>query len=702
MATNSIELTDFRGFPTGYQYRPHTCKEFTRMLSLGADTSVLLVEARPGIGASSLCAEIYESLEVPAILLTVEAGSRAGYSIPILLSQAIRQANFQLDLVTDSGGQDSSVSEWHTILMKLQRRARSARQQLYIIIDGLYQIPPEDHRYLQDVIKDVLSLGVAGIAHVITWHEDSKLPDFLNQAVTRRVSVPALSEAEAEYYLTANDVPNYLFKEIILSTGCIPAKLASVVRLSKRDALDVSKIQSSLNEYYELEWQTLLSKSDIAASEIERIFSFLVYSKRHLSVLEIATYAAVSTTGVQQAFSESGFVLINESGVVSPSSNTHREYLAKKLLSNRDGVVGKFVESLVTDASSPDAIQLLPNYYQELGRNSDVVAVLTPANLDSYLAETQSLTALRRRTELGFSAAIGCNMEVEAYRFALQTSVVRSLEMSDENESRLAALAATDRLDEALHLALGSSTKEGRLVLLAQYANALFSRGIQVDKIIADNITSLITEVDLSTDRERALIIAEQLVGPLPDQSISIVELASGGAKDYQDAAFMHLVLKSQAKKSSGPQVSVDRYRTRIADSDLQGFLRATEAVFGEKSAADIKSSTAGLDGRQRSFFLRLWIRSHTTDPGALDIADYALDEVARDTAYLPTAADLRDICLPLADAKDIPRAQMILGRVEIQQSSLLDAAPTIDKIRLELEIARAKISLGLTDPDEI
>lgn len=701
MTINNIELTDFRGFPTGYQHRPHICKEFARILSLSADTNVLLIEARPGIGASSLCAEIYESIDVPAILLTVEAGSRVGYSIPMLLSQAVRQAKHLLGLVTEVGSQDSSVGEWHNLLMKLQRRARNARQQLHVIVDGLYQIPPEDKRYLQDVIKDVLSLGVADIAHVITWREDSKLPDFLNHAATRRVSIPPLSENEAEQCLAANGVPTELIKDIVLSTGCIPAKLASVVRLSKRGALDVSKIQFSLNEYYELEWQALLSKSEASAPEIEGIYAFLVYSKRHLSVLEIATYSGVAITRVQTSLMDSGFVLISESRVASPASNTHRDFLTEKLLANRDDVIGTFVESLLNDASSPDAVQLLPNYYQELGRNSDVVAVLTPANLDSYLAETQSLTALRRRTELGYSAAMNCSMEVEAYRFALQTSVVRSLELSDENESRLAALAATDMLDEALNLALGSPTKEGRLILLAQYAKALFSRGIQVDQTIANSISLLIKEVDLSADRERALVIAEQLVGPLPDQSISVVEIASGGAKDYQDAAFMQFVLNSQAKKSSGPQVSVDRYRTRIADPDLQGYLRATEAVFGDKSAEDIKSSTVGLDGRQRSFFLRLWIRSHTNDPAALEIADYALDEVARDTAYLPTASDLRDICLPLADAKDTEKAKIVLGRVKIQQSSLLEVAPTIDKFRLQLEIARAETNLGLADPDD-
>jgi hypothetical protein len=702
MTTNSIHLTDFRGFPIGYQFRPRTCNEFARILSINSDTSVLLVEARPGIGASSLCAEIYESLGFPAILLTVEAGSRAGYSLPILLNQAISQAKHHLGISAEKTRPDSSVGEWHKLLMKLQRRARAAGQQLHLIIDGLYQIPSEDKRYLQDVIKDVLSLGVANVPHIITWREETNLPDFLSHAVTRRVTVPALTEMEAENFLAANGVPNEFFKEIALSTGCIPAKLASVVRLSKRDALDISKIRSSLNEYYNLEWQALLSKSEIPASDIEQIFAVLVYSKRHLSVQEIAGHSGVSTEQVRKCLLDSGFLHISESEVVSPLSNTHRDFLIEKLLTKRGAVIGKFVDALVNDSSSPDAVQLLPNYYQELGRNADVVSVLTPANLDSYLAETQSLTALRRRTELGFNAAVDCNLDVEAYRFALQTSIVRTLELSTENEARIAALAATDRLDEALKLALDSPTKEGRLVLLAQYAKVLFARGMQVDQPIADSISSLIREVDLSSDRERALAIAEQLVGPLPDQSISIVELASGGVKNYQDAAFMQLVIKSQAKNTTGSQATIEKYRTRIADSDLQGFLRATEAVFKQKSAADIKSSTTELDGRQRSFFLRLWIRSHTTEPEALDIADYALDEVARDAAYLPTASDLRDICLPLADAKDTSRAQVILGRIEIQQSSLLDASPTIDKFRLELEIARAKISLGLADPDDI
>ena len=146
MTENSIAATEFLGFPEGYQNRRQLCKEFIRFLAPGSDIDVLLLDARPGIGATSICAEYLENLNDPAILLTVHAGSRAGYSIPYLLEQALRQANLLLGGVLLLPPAENLITEWHKALMKLQRRARSTRSPLHLIIDGLYQIPPEDSK----------------------------------------------------------------------------------------------------------------------------------------------------------------------------------------------------------------------------------------------------------------------------------------------------------------------------------------------------------------------------------------------------------------------------------------------------------------------------------------------------------------------------------------------------------------------------
>ncbi len=695
---NSISTTEFLSFPDTYQYRPHLCKEFARFV--GADIGVLLLECRPGIGATSLCAEYYTALGDPAILLTLHAGSRVGYSTPYIVAQGLRQAHIILGTQRSESSEDS-VAEWHRTLMKLQRHVRSSRQKLHLIIDGLYQIPAEDDRILKELLKDLLFLGSGDIKHILTWREESSLPQFLARASVRRVIVPPLSELEARHFLEANSISAELIPEIVSSTGCVPAKLTSVVRLQKLGLLDKLQLEKSLSEYYDLEWLAMMAASGATSTAANLIFSFIAFSRRQLTVAEVSKFVADQDGLVDRVVANTGAIFVNAEGRVEFSSNTHRNYVTHRLADYRTEIIQRFVEELIADSSSPDSIQLLPNYYEELGRDRDTISVLTPTNLDNYLAASQSLSALRRRNELGFLAASRIEQDVSLYRFALQNSIVRSLEAHQSNEARLAALAALGRLDDALDLAQTETTKEGRLRLLAQYASALNDRNLQVDSVIAENIRQLIGEVDLTANRDRAFAVAERLVGPFPDLAFEIIEQSSAGAKSYQDAAFTRLALKNQIGEHKDKKISSDIYRSKISDATMQGLLRASEAVFGTKSAKDIKASTSTLEGKSRSFFLLQWIRLNYRQADALEISEYALEEVARDPSYLPTAADLRDICLPIPEAVNLERARSVLARIEIQQAALLDLSPTVDKIRLEVQLIKAKTALGLLRYDD-
>lgn len=699
---NTLDATEFSGFPDGYQFRRSLCKEYSRMLTNGPNTDVLLLEARPGIGATSICAEYLETIEDPGILLTVHAGSRAGYSIPFLLEQALRQAAAILGENQAFIPLDQINQEWHRTLARLQRRAKASRKKLHLIIDGLYQIPPEDGRHLQDVIKDVLFIGGSDVKHVITWREDPKLPSFLAKQVVRKATIAPLSDGEAKQYLASCGIDEVWIKELVSSTGCVPAKLASVVRLHKVDKLNELSVNSSLAEYYELEWDALLQKSSVEQTILEKTFAFLVFSKRPLLLSELAKFVETDSKLLSAALMDASFVRIDLPNTITFSSNTHRDFLTGKLEFQRTKILSAFVDALVENRDSVESIQLLPNYFDDLGRDAETVAVLTPMNLDSYLAATQSLMSLRGRNELGLTAATRAHKEVDVYRFALQTSTIRSLEDQGGNEALLAALASTDRLDEALSLAESESTKEARLLLLAQYAGFLHKRGKTPDNLITESIDALVKATDLSANRDNALKVAEYLVGPYPDLGISIVEQCSNGEAQFKDAAYAHLALKRKPPNSPDKQVSIAEYSSRIADSQLQGFIRAAEVIFGSKSPVEILKVTSTLDGRQRSFFLRQWIRVHHRSDGALEISDYALDEVARDSSYLPSAADLRDFCLPLKAATELEKAKMILQRIEIQRTALLNVAPTVDRLRLDIEIARAKSALNLCKNDEL
>lgn len=697
---NHLPSTDFPGFQPNYQRRNTLCNEFIRYLSSANDIDVLLIEGRPGIGSTSICAEYFETVQEPAILLVVHAGSRAGYSIPYLLDQGLRQAKIILGEADDVGISENPVADWQRVMLRLRRNISSQRRRLHIIIDGLHQIPVEDERNLQDIVKNVLCLGIPEIRHVITWTEGVKPPAFLARSKVRPVGVPPLNEAEATAYLIASGVEGLLIDEIISSTGCIPAKLSSVVRLSRMGASKLIDLHAPLSGFYELEWNSLLAKQTLTEKQVCNAFAFLAFTKRPLTLAELARYTSIDECLLINLMCDNGFVSVDDRSSLKFSSNTHRDFFCKKLEGQRSDVLNSFVDSLVELKDSPDFIQLLPAYYEELGRHSEIIGALSPQNLDNYLACTKSLSALRRRNELGIWAAKECNQVLEVFRFLLQNSIVRSLELLGSNEARLAAFASIDYFDQALDMAQCEPTKEGQLLLLAQYAKALFNRGLQVDDLIRESISKLLEEVDLSGNKSHSIVVAEYLVGPFPDLAIYVIEQSSQGMKEYQDAAFVHLALKSSSKSNGNREAQTEMYASRISDSNLQGFIRATEGFFSSRTAQEVKDSTRTLVGGQRSFFIRHWIRVNPKNDSALEMADYALDEVARDPSYRPTAADLRIICLPLSCSSNKDRAKEILSRVEVQIASLLDVAPTVDRLRLDIEIARAKIYLELETVD--
>ncbi|WP_422016125.1 hypothetical protein [Roseateles sp.] len=699
---DKLQLTEFAGFGPNYQFRASLCREYHRLLTSNAETEVLLLEARPGIGATSLCAEYFNTIDEPAILLTVHARSRLGYSLPYLVEQALRQAYSLLGEEPKGDKSDNILAEWQRTLPKLTRKVKSVRQKLHIVIDGLYQIPPEDEKYQTEVVKEILLFGSPDIKHVLTWRERLDKPVYLKSTLTRIAAIPPLSDNEALALLVAEGVPAKWHKEVIASTGGIPAKLASVARLNALGKLDSINIRSSLDEFYDEEFSALVDGSQCSTDDVEIALSFVTFSKKPLSHDELARLSRISSDCLSRIMNSNGFVHVdNDSGLITLSSITHRDFLSNRLVSRRIAVIKAFVDGLAEAPASSDSIQLLPTYYSELGDHAQTLDLLTVSNLDAYLAASQSITALKQRNDLGFIAATKSKHEVEAFRFALQASIIRSFGTASDNEPLLAALAATGRLDEALQVAESEATNEGKLLLLARYVSLLDSKGLKADASILSQIEVLVNGLDLTADRDRSIDVAEYLIGPYPELAFRIVEESSNGNSSLKDAAYTHFAISQTHPSKEKPRVDrFKEYASKIADSKTRTFIKAAESVLATKSSTDLLDSTQGMDGRQRAFFLRQWLTVHFRESAAIGVAKFALDEAASDTSYAPSASDLRIICIPVIFAKDAAEATELLQRIEIQRTSLIERSSTVDRTRLDLAIARSKVALGQSNGD--
>lgn len=700
--TDRLQLTEFAGFTPNYQFRASLCREYHRLITSSADAETLLLEARPGIGATSLCAEYFKSIDELAILLTVHGRSRIGYSIPYLIEQALRQANALLGEESRSIHSGNIVSEWQRTLPKLTRKARSLRQKLYVVIDGLYQIPTDDEKYQNEVVKEVLFFGNSDIKYLITWGEGQERPAYLRTPRTRIVTIPPLYDSEAIEFLKAEGVPDQWHQQIVQSLGGVPAKLASIARLHSLGKLDQLNVKSSIEEFYEEEFKALLEKGLGNQSDLELALSFVTFSKRPLSREEVHRLSGVSETCMALIEDAEGFVQKEVStGLITVTSNTHREFLARRLASRKANVIRRFVDQLTEEPSSADSIQLLPTYYSELGEYAQTASLLTVENLDAFLQATHSIAALKQRNALGFAAASKAKQEVEAFRFAMQGSIIRAYEDGPDNEPLLAALAATGRLDEALQVAEGEATNEGKLVLLARYASLLDSKGLKADHSILNQLETLVKGLDLAADRDRAVSIAEYLIGPFPELAFQIIEESANGNPAIKDAAYSHFAITQASSAKGKPRIDrFKEYVSKISDSKTLDFLRAAESVLATKSSGDLLDSTSGMDGRRRAFFLRQWLGAHFREEAAIQVAKVALDEAASDATYAPSASDLRVICIPLIFSSDKAEAAELLQRIEIQRTSLIDLSPTVDRIRLDLAVARAKVALGQVQAD--
>lgn len=670
--------------PDAYCPRPHVCDEILRILQ--GEIEVLFLESRPGFGATCFTSELARRVEAPIILLQIRTGSRLGYSASFLMESAVEQGKLQLGIQTPKIAATIGGS-WRIVFAKLHRLARSTGKSLYIIVDGLHQIPVEDLRYAQEIIRELLAIGVPAVRHVIVEDPSRKYADLYPTRKTKALSLIALSRAESVDYLASAGIPPGQTAEIFQATRGVPGLLASAVRQLRSTGSDLSSLKPELNAYYEAEWRQLCLAVDAADEAIERTFASIAFSKRPLTPPEIAEMPGTSAVALQHALNTASFLRTAEQGgCIEFASNSHREFVAAKVARYKEQFVAIFIDKLLTDPKGKDAVQLLPSFFEEAKRPDELISFLGPENLVLYLSQTESLTAVRRRTELGLRTASSIDSVPDVLRFSLKTSIVRSLDSHVAHEAQLAALAELGHYEAAFELAQQATTKESRLAMLAGLASVSHRKGRPIEPSIADRIGVYVEQTALHLDRRRTLEIAEHLVGPFPELAVRLVEAAAADAPDYQDFALTQLVLSSRLSASN--KTTQFSYVDRISDARLQQVLAATQAFFGDKSATDIKQSTSGLDRKARTFLLREWLQKNARHPEAMEIADFLLDEISRDPGYQPAAADLRTVAEPIKHASDKTKASALWNRVSALISVLTEIGSSVDRVRLQIELA--------------
>jgi len=683
--TASLELGAIASAPAfspGYVYRQHIVEAATK---LAVAHGALLIQGDEGIGISSFLNEIVRNSGLPCLNLQIKTASRITYTVPYLIAQLMPQvARILGEPLAEFG---NAIGDWRKAVLRLQQYVRRNGRALLFVVDGLNQVSPRDAKYVDDIIADLMCLGVHEISHVISIGRNVELRQRLgNSATNKDFELMPLSREESRSVLIANGLNEEIVEEILTAARGNPGVIAAACRLVKDGAKSLAPSDAGLTQFLRQEWDRFKSGlGEIDARLAPQIYANLLFSRQAFEQKALAARVPGSENLIEKIVTQQKFVRVSDDGVIEIAGSTARRLLETELSPLKGTIIQENIALLMQTPTSRAALELLPTFYDEAGEKDELLAYLTPETLDLWFGETGSLNLLQRRTLLGLEAASSAKLLPEIFRFSLETSAVRTLKQGiNETKSKIALLGEMGNFEKALELTQDGPTSESRTILVAEYVRVAHRKKQPIEPLARERIAAAVVGLDEKVDQQLALDLATAIVGAFPDLAIAAVEKALNGRPKQRDAALGRLAVETLESNTSLHRT----YAERITDSKLQAFVMTLGEMLGGKTLQSVRQIAGDLPTGQKFFFLKNWLKNSAENADAVEVAAFALNEIEREAGYTPTAADFCDLVEPAARNPSHGEAKRLLNRIESQIGLVKAHSSSVDLVRLQLYIA--------------
>lgn len=657
-------------------------------------THLIVIEGVEGIGKTTLLAQYAKRYPHHALSLFIKPSSRLAYAPEYLKLDLSEQIHWILyKEVFDSKLADESFL--HTQLPILQKRAQKNLKPFYFIIDGLHDIPKEDSRIKDIILKDILPIGLKWFYFLLSGDLKQLCGDMHKSVSCKSFPLPTFSVYETEKYLKDLDVTRQEFEDVCKICKGIPGHLAIVRRMLQSGANIKSILDEDpdkLPDFLAMECRKIKE----ASYDQKKILAVIAYGRKTYSIDELARILALEKSTIEGFLLGLGIVTIDSQKTqVCFISEAHRKYATKQLHDLKEEVNNLLIDDLLKDANSDTALLYLPDHYEQAGRLNELLDYLTPDYFTKVLEHSQSMNSIQHRADLGLTTARKLERDGALVRFSLQKSIITELEGIEIWRSEIEARMALKDYDAAMALAQSAVLKEDRLHLLTIIAKIKQEQGLLLEQELMEQIRLLYDQVDKIALGDRAIEIASDLIYSDPDLAINMVETATSTneTKDTLDWAFAKLSIAALNANRDRTQYldAFEKTHSRIKDPKIHGFFTAASVFFGDYSVNEVITHVEKLDINNRLFFLRLWAKANQERNDAAIVIDYSLDLLIRNTPYTPKTRDLREIATPLPFISDTFKSKQLVGRFDSQKGSTENLGATEDYVRLQLLLAQTE-----------
>lgn len=663
--------------------RPHVVETLREEVD---ENDIAFVEGQQGSGATVLLSQFCREVDAHVFCAFIRPSSRFAYDPSYVRSLLADQIDFFLEGVRKQ--RDAiDPSEFALLVLRLRKAARG--KQIYFVIDGLHQIPAADRVFADQIMREVLPIGVGGFRFLISG-PSSSLAENLRAQGYGTFRVPKLSDSEAESLIASLEISDADKKDIIRASRGNPGRLSSVVRLHSSGVASDKILELDWERYLDfvkLEFDQCDSLDDLESECIATV----AFVKHLVTKAELTLVLGIGPAEIDSLVEKFSVLTCDEFGVLGFVSEAHRRYAERKFERLRSKVIERQIAHLRTNPDTAQALQFLPGYYQMINNEAAIVELLrSPDHYVKLLATTQSMSALRARAMMGARSATELREAVSVFQFALQQGIFAVMAAGLAQTAEVRALVALGEPQRALNVASKAASNESRLFLLAEYARGMRERGEVLDPDVVAYIRGLFKGLDpsdLGADIQR---LAENLLFVDADLALSLFDKADASERGSRDAAIAQLAVVSMTSQANDREAIGEKTRQRIHNESLQKTLASLNAIVADASFDEVKAIAETLEAGRRIHFLR----SLATSPSAaLDVAalvEFALDEIVRESAYRPTMRDFLDLAQPLSRLASSEHVRGLLRRLEGQIRVIENSASSKDLVLAGLCLARA------------
>lgn len=676
--------------PKDFVSRDHYIESLRDLLN--NDDLVVFLEADQGAGKTMLLSHFCRTYPSVTFSLFIKATSKISYSLEYL--QQLLAEQFWA-FVSDSPIPDNQFDEGAFRRLILQVRKKSRGSRLFIVVDGLQQVPPEEAR---QIFTDLLPIGVENFSFLVSAPEDV-MAKHIGGVRSKSFPLPKFGDYEAEGYLS--DLVLTLSQRDQVKKLCRGniGNLASFKRLIASGRTADELLSANIDQHLDFVRLEFNALPDLDPS-IKLVLAVLGQSKQELTWIDLASIvSSVSADTLHSTCSELPF-LVEDPGtsIVSFTSEAHRAIAAGLLDDYRERALNSLIDYLSANPNSSIALQFLPTYYRIMGQRREIVSCISADHYDSLLKETQSISALRGRASLGVRAASELKDAVDVYRFSMERSMFGALIATEDLQAEVGALAALGKDDKALDVAINAPTQEARISLLAEYCRRVREREGTVDPQITEYIGEVARAVNFDELGDAAVSIAENLIFVMPDLALQILDSGLSGrwAKDKSKNEVLARMSFAASMGQRGDSGEGDKITSEITDERLQKLLSSLRSVIDQSSTKQVLSLASGMKIGPRMQFLRWVIGLCGDEQNAAEVVSYALDQLVANSEYVPKAGDLADLAAPLRLIQDESLRLSLLRRIEGQIPLIERSSLSKDLTLLQMRLAHAEFSISL------